>query len=111
MSEYLFLVPVLPLIGFLINGDATDEQLWAYFNALQRAQREIDVAKEEVYRPHTGYLGDLLAYLLRVVGAIPASYERYRQDFLADLQGVDACLEASYHTLIPQSVDSVVDRG
>jgi NitT/TauT family transport system substrate-binding protein len=34
------------MIGFLINGDATDEQLWAYFNALQRAQREIDVAKE-----------------------------------------------------------------
>ena len=35
------------MIGFLINGDATDEQLWAYFNALQRAQREIDVAKEQ----------------------------------------------------------------
>lgn len=34
------------MIGFLINGDATDEQLWAYFNALRRAQREIDVAKE-----------------------------------------------------------------
>jgi NitT/TauT family transport system substrate-binding protein len=34
------------MIGFLINGDATDEQLWGYFNALQRAQREIDVAKE-----------------------------------------------------------------
>ena len=34
------------MIGFLINGDATDGQLWAYFNALQRAQREIDVAKE-----------------------------------------------------------------
>ncbi len=34
------------MIGFLISGDATDEQLWAYFNALQRAQREIDVAKE-----------------------------------------------------------------
>ena len=34
------------MIGFLINGDATDEQLWAYFKALQRAQREIDVAKE-----------------------------------------------------------------
>ena len=34
------------MIGFLIHGDATDEQLWAYFNALQRAQREIDVAKE-----------------------------------------------------------------
>ena len=34
------------MIGFLINGDATDEQLWAYFNALKRAQREIDVAKE-----------------------------------------------------------------
>ncbi len=35
------------MIGFLINGDASDEQLWAYFNALQRAQREIDVAKEQ----------------------------------------------------------------
>lgn len=35
------------MIGFLINGDATDEQLWAYFNALQLAQREIDVAKEQ----------------------------------------------------------------
>ncbi len=34
------------MIGFLINGDATDDQLRAYFNALQRAQREIDVAKE-----------------------------------------------------------------
>ncbi len=34
------------MIGFLINGNATDEQLWAYFNALQRAQREIDLAKE-----------------------------------------------------------------
>ena len=34
------------MIGFLINGDATDEQLGAYFNALQRAQREIDVAME-----------------------------------------------------------------
>ena len=34
------------MIGFLINGDAADEQLWAYFNALQRAQREIDAAKE-----------------------------------------------------------------
>jgi len=39
------------MIGFLINGDATDEQLWAYFNALQRAQREIDVAKE-LYQHH-----------------------------------------------------------
>ena len=27
------------MIGFLINGNATNEQLWAYFNALQRAQR------------------------------------------------------------------------
>lgn len=35
------------MIGFLINGDATDDQLWAYFNALQRAQREIDAAKEQ----------------------------------------------------------------
>ena len=35
------------MIGFLINGDATDDQLWAYFNALQRAQREIDAAKEK----------------------------------------------------------------
>lgn len=34
------------MIGFLINGDATEGQVWAYFNALQRAQREIDVAKE-----------------------------------------------------------------
>lgn len=34
------------MIGFLINGDATDDQLWAYFNGLQRAQREIDAAKE-----------------------------------------------------------------
>ena len=34
------------MIGFLINGNATNEQLWAYFNALQRAQREIDLAKE-----------------------------------------------------------------
>ena len=34
------------MIGFLINGDASDEQVWAYFNALQRAQREIDAAKE-----------------------------------------------------------------
>ena len=34
------------MIGFLINGDATDAQLWGYFNALQSAQREIDVAKE-----------------------------------------------------------------
>ena len=35
------------MIGFLINGDATDDQLRAYFNALQRAQREIDAAKEQ----------------------------------------------------------------
>ena len=35
------------MIGFLINGDATDDQLWAYFNALQRAQREIDAAKQQ----------------------------------------------------------------
>ena len=35
------------MIGFLINGDATEAQLWAYFNALQRAQREIDAAKEQ----------------------------------------------------------------
>ena len=35
------------MIGFLINGDATDDQLSAYFNALQRAQREIDAAKEQ----------------------------------------------------------------
>ena len=35
------------MIGFLVNGDATNDQLWAYFNALQRAQREIDVAKEQ----------------------------------------------------------------
>ncbi len=35
------------MIGFLINGDATDDQLWAYFKALQRAQREIDAAKEQ----------------------------------------------------------------
>ena len=34
------------MIGFLINGDASDDQLWAYFNALQRAQQEIDAAKE-----------------------------------------------------------------
>ena len=34
------------MIGFLINGAATDEQVWAYFSALQRAQREIDAAKE-----------------------------------------------------------------
>ena len=34
------------MIGFLINGDPTNEQVWAYFNALQRAQREIDAAKE-----------------------------------------------------------------
>jgi len=34
------------MIGFLINGDATNEHLWAYFNALQRAQRQIDVDKE-----------------------------------------------------------------
>lgn len=34
------------MIGFLINGDPTDQQVWAYFNALQRAQREIDAAKE-----------------------------------------------------------------
>ena len=38
------------MIGFLINGDATDDQLWAYFNALQRAQREIDAAKEQYQR-------------------------------------------------------------
>ena len=38
------------MIGFLINGDATDDQLRAYFNALQRAQREIDVAKERYQR-------------------------------------------------------------
>ena len=43
---YRKLVDTSFMIGFLINGDATDEQLWAYFNALQRAQREIDVAKE-----------------------------------------------------------------
>ena len=35
------------MIGFLINSDATDDQLWAYFNALQCAQREIDAAKEQ----------------------------------------------------------------
>ncbi len=34
------------MIGFLINGNASTEQLWAYFNALQRAQREIDLSKE-----------------------------------------------------------------
>lgn len=38
------------MIGFLINGDATDEQLRAYFSALQRAQREIDAAKERYQR-------------------------------------------------------------
>ncbi len=40
------LVDTTFMIGFLINGDASDDQLWAYFNALQRAQREIDAAKE-----------------------------------------------------------------
>ncbi len=29
-----------------MSTDATDKQLGAYFNALQRAQREIDMAKE-----------------------------------------------------------------
>ena len=35
------------MIGFLINGDATDDQIRAYFRALQRAQVEIDTAKEK----------------------------------------------------------------
>ena len=35
------------MIGFLINGDATDDQIRAYFRALQRAQVEIDAAKEK----------------------------------------------------------------
>jgi len=37
---------LLDCIGSRGAKDARDEQLWAYFNALQRAQREIDVAKE-----------------------------------------------------------------
>ena len=35
------------MIGFLINGDASDDQIRAYFRALQRAQVEIDTAKEK----------------------------------------------------------------
>ena len=65
------------MIGFLINGDATDEQLWAYFNALQRAQREIDVAKEQyqhylldqlpakyhdIYNPRASGIGERLVF-------------------------------------------------
>ena len=65
------------MIGFLINGDATDEQLWAYFNALQRAQREIDVAKEQyqhylldqlpakyhdLYNPRASGIGERLVF-------------------------------------------------
>jgi NitT/TauT family transport system substrate-binding protein len=65
------------MIGFLINGDASDEQLWAYFNALQRAQREIDVAKEQyqhylldqmaakyhdIYNPRASGIGERLVF-------------------------------------------------
>ena len=35
------------MIGFLINGDASNDQIRAYFRALQRAQVEIDTAKEK----------------------------------------------------------------
>jgi NitT/TauT family transport system substrate-binding protein len=34
------------MIGFLINGDASVEDCWKYFRALQRAQRDIDVEPE-----------------------------------------------------------------
>lgn len=39
------------MIGFLINGDASDEDLYRYFEALQRAQRDIDV-EPELYKHH-----------------------------------------------------------
>ena len=34
------------MIGFLIQSGATDEDAQKYFNALQRAQRDIDIAPE-----------------------------------------------------------------
>jgi len=34
------------MIGFLIQSGATDEDVQKYFNALQRAQRDIDIAPE-----------------------------------------------------------------
>jgi NitT/TauT family transport system substrate-binding protein len=34
------------MIGFLVTGDATQEQVEAYFRALQRAQRDIDLEPE-----------------------------------------------------------------
>ena len=39
------------MIGFLINGDATDEDLEKYFGALQLAQRDID-AEPELHKHH-----------------------------------------------------------
>ena len=39
------------MIGFLINGDASDEDLRKYFNALRRAQQDIDVEPEQ-YKRH-----------------------------------------------------------
>ena len=39
------------MIGFLINGDASDEDLEKYFDALKVAQRDID-AEPELYKHH-----------------------------------------------------------
>jgi len=39
------------MIGFLINGDASDDDLYKYFNALRRAQQDIDV-EPELYKHH-----------------------------------------------------------
>jgi len=45
------LVDTTFMIGFLINGDATDEDLEKYFDALRLAQRDID-AEPELYKHH-----------------------------------------------------------
>jgi NitT/TauT family transport system substrate-binding protein len=39
------------MIGFLINGDASAEDCEKYFNALRRAQRDIDLEPER-YKPY-----------------------------------------------------------
>ena len=39
------------MIGFLINGDASEDDLHRYFDALKRAQRDIDV-EPELYKHH-----------------------------------------------------------
>jgi hypothetical protein len=34
------------IVGFLVQNDATDADAWKYFKALQKAQRDIDIAPE-----------------------------------------------------------------